>query len=134
MGIFSKLFGKKKAQESKESAIPSNKQAPKPAPEAPLTKPASTLGEVQSDIREGNIEGIPAIKKASESQAEVTEADAVDSQATKYHIKKQGSEWVVISTSSKSPLRTFATQKDAIAYATKENLPHIVFKADGTPK
>lgn len=134
MGIFSKLFGKKKTQETKVSALPSSKQAPKPAPEAPLAKPASTLEEVQADIRDGNIEGMPSNKKASTSQAEISEADAVESETTKYHIKKQGSEWDVITESSKKPLRTFATQKEAIEYAKKENLPHTVFKVDGTPK
>ncbi len=134
MGILSKFFGKKKPQDTKESVVPSNKQAPKPAPEAPLAKPASTLEEVQADIRDRNIEGIPSAKKASESQAEITEADVVVGKALEYHIKKQGSEWVVIETSAKHPLRSFSTQKDAIAYATKENLPHVVYKADGTPK
>ncbi len=134
MSIFSKLFGKKKTQESKESALPSNKQAPKPAPEAPLAKPASTLDQVQTDLRDGNIEKIPPANATSDAQAVVTEADTVKPKSLEYHIKKQGSEWVIIESSAKSPLRTFATQKEAMAYASEENLPHVVFKADGTPK
>lgn len=134
MGIFSKLFGKKKAKEFDDQPMPSSKQAPKPAPETPLSKPVSTLEEVQSDIRDRNVDQVPEPKKAPESRSQVSEADAVKPKKLEYHIKKQGAEWVVIEHQAEAPLRTFNTQKEAIAYVQEENLPHVVFKADGSPK
>lgn len=134
MGILSKLFGKKKAKETDNQPLPSNRQAPKPAPETPLSKPVSTLEEVQNDIRDQNMDHVPEPKKVPESRAQVSEADASKPKKIEYHIKKQGSEWVVIEHQAETPLRSFNTQKDAIAYVQEENLPHVVFKADGSPK
>ncbi len=145
MGIFSKLFGKKKSKEKVRADQINNEAATNNKIEEQDSRDI-TLEEVESELREVSIadahtrQPVPPKTETTLSQAdevrdrvekEAHEKMKLDSEETQYHIKKHSKGWQLIEGSNTKATKVFDTQKEAIDYAKEKDLNYLLYRADG---
>ncbi len=158
MGIFSKLFGRKKKPSSEVQSEPKTEEKkPDASDEVTLEEVNESLDEVNTIAKDEPVEKPepePTEKEAPEKEASEektkphppekdtpvapakktttpSDEDASDDKPL-YHIKKHTDGWQVIKEDADKAYRVFKYQKEAITFADKENLEYQVYKADGT--
>ncbi len=133
MGIFRRLFGKKKKE------TPSENQRPRSSKEVSLEDVERELDDVERvDKTQPKKESIESKVEKSEPKAEPkaeqkTQEEPAGEEAV-YHIKKHDDGWQLIKEGSQKPYRVFTYQKEAIDFAKEQSLDYQVYKADGTPR
>lgn len=142
MGIFSKLFGRKKKQE-KQPVNEKTTRPAEPSDEVSLEDVNESLEEVntiQKDEPKKEAPSKPGPEKTEEkktTEKAPTEEPAKaekqpDDEKPVYDIKKHPEGWQVIKQGSDKAYRVFDYQKQAIDFAKSEDLEYRVFKSDGT--
>ncbi len=147
MGILKKLFGKKKKEVSEE---PKEAKATVENKDVSLEDVNKELKDLETIEEDKKIEKEAVPSKTAQEKVKTTappkeekpkpaaekKAPAKKAETDKdvYHIKKHAEGWQVIKDGADKAYRVFQYQKEAIDFAKDENLEHIVFKADGTPR
>ena len=145
MGIFSKLFGRKKKETPKAQENPQKEEKKtESADEVTLQEVNESLDEVNSiskdepakkPIQSSPQEDEATMSEPSEEPEPEPEAEAVPDKkddSPLYHIKKHPEGWQVIKENADKAYRVFSYQKEAIDFAKQESLEYQVYKADGT--
>ena len=139
MGIFSKLFGRKKKDTKKVSNEPQREeQKTESADEVTLQEVNESLDEVNTISKDEPAKQsvTPSPEKDEAVKAEPSEPPKPEPKETDespvYHIKKHPDGWQVIKENADKAYRVFDYQKEAIDFAKNENLEYQVYKADGT--
>ncbi len=119
MGLFEKLFGKKKP--AAEPKHVEQVEQPEEITKTEILKEDArniTLEEVEKDLE--TLEKVePAVQPASASEKV-------------YHIKPHDKGWQLITEDAVKATRVFQYQKEAIQYAKDEGLTYVLYRADGT--
>ncbi|MGM0436254.1 MAG: DUF2188 domain-containing protein [Bacillota bacterium] len=139
MGIFSKLFGRKKKDTKKVENEPQKEEKKtESADEVTLQEVNESLDEVNTISKDEPAKETvtPSPKEDEATKAEPAskpEPEPKEKDETPlYHIKKHSEGWQVIKEGADKAYRVFNYQKEAIDFAKKENLEYQVYKADGT--
>ena len=160
MGLFSRLFGKKKKEENLDQK--KDQVLARHADNQEVLKEDArsvTLEDVETDIRtieavepsqikpekpkrqevfeteEKEVVDRAASLKEKEVVDEAPEAVITNQEPVKaYSIKKHAKGWQIIADDAARAYRVFDTQKEAVEFAKENALEVTVYKADGTPR
>lgn len=139
MGIFSKLFGRKKKDSPEVQNEPKKEEKKtETSDEVTLEEVNDSLDEVNTITKDEPVEKEqtkpspqPKTKKPTKDETESSAKDSSDDKPL-YHIRKHSDGWQIIKENADKAYRVFSYQKEAIEFANKENLKYQVYKADGT--
>ncbi len=144
MGILKKLFGKKKKEEKVEK--PQGQAQPeaesKDVSLQDVNEELKNLKTIEDDkdIEKQEVpsktdtEEVETKKPQSEAKPKAVPKKETASDKPVYHIKKHKDGWQVMKAGADKAYRVFKYQKEAIDFAKEEDLEHIVYKSDGTPR